>query len=527
MSRKPLAMSRIRQVLGLYQNNRTIREIARITGISRNSVRKYIREYGECEDVTAIDDTALGSIVHPAEAGAFNSARHVALVEHFGKEKSPLVKRRGNKQVIWEEYRLAHPDGYSYSQYCLLWRQYLKGMDISLPRHYGPGEVIEIDFAGSKLGYVDSETGEVVDCEIFLGVMVFSGLVFCRAVLTQQFPEVAACIGRMLAAFGGVPTGYIICDNMATLVKKAGREEPVLTDACEQMAEHYGTCFSPTRPYEPTDKPYIERSVSIAYDRIYTPLRHRTFHSLSELNAAITAQVEKLNARPFRKSPLSRMQLFTEHEQPLLRPMPASLFTPRLLRMGTVGKNNHVYIIHETSKVMYHYSVPWQYIGQRVRIYYDRDTVEVYLDDLTRQRIAVHRREGTAIYTTAGEHVPPSHRAIVAQRGWTNDYFYRIADAIGPCTRLAIERIIARYPNRTQAYRTCIALVKLNQKDGFSGRLEAACRRLEYVEKPSLNMVKNILAKGLDRAPADLFSEQGDKPVQPPHGNIRGKDAYR
>lgn len=61
------AMSRIRQVLGLYQNNRAIREIVRITGISRNSVRKYIREYGECEDITAIDDTALGSIVNPAE----------------------------------------------------------------------------------------------------------------------------------------------------------------------------------------------------------------------------------------------------------------------------------------------------------------------------------------------------------------------------------------------------------------------------------------------------------------------------
>lgn len=87
----------------------------------------------ECEDITAIDDTALGSIVHPAETGAFNSERHVALVEHFSKEKGHLVKRRGNKQVIWEEYRLAHPDGYSYSQYCLLWRQYLKGMDISLP----------------------------------------------------------------------------------------------------------------------------------------------------------------------------------------------------------------------------------------------------------------------------------------------------------------------------------------------------------------------------------------------------------
>ncbi len=115
------------------------------------------------------------------------------------------------------------------------------------------------------------------------------------------------------------------------------------------------------------------------------------------------------------------------------------------------------------------------------------------------------------------------HLAVKETRGWSNDYFYSLADRVGPATRGVIEKLIARQPNRTQAYRTCMTLLSLNKKDGTAGRLEAACMRVSEVPRPSLSMIQNILIKGLDRAPEELTKT----PFTPPqHQNIRGKLNY-
>ena len=43
----------------------------------------------------------------------------------------------------------------------------------------------------------------------------------------------------------------------------------------------------PARVRQARDKALVENAVRLAYQRIYAPLRDRTFHSLDELNAAI------------------------------------------------------------------------------------------------------------------------------------------------------------------------------------------------------------------------------------------------
>jgi len=55
-------------------------------------------------------------------------------------------------------------------------------------------------------------------------------------------------------------------------------------------------------------------------------LRHQRFFSLAELNAAITALVEDLNARPMRKLGVSRRQLFEQLDQPALSSLPSEPF---------------------------------------------------------------------------------------------------------------------------------------------------------------------------------------------------------
>jgi hypothetical protein len=47
---------------------------------------------------------------------------------------------------------------------------------------HNPGELLEIDFAGSKLHYVN-EDGEIIECPVLVAVLPFSGYSFRRSLM--------------------------------------------------------------------------------------------------------------------------------------------------------------------------------------------------------------------------------------------------------------------------------------------------------------------------------------------------------
>ncbi|MBK7608842.1 MAG: transposase [Saprospiraceae bacterium] len=176
---------------------------------------------------------------------------------------------------------------------------------------HDPGAEAMVDFAGKKLSYVDLSTGEVISCQVFIGVLPCSGLMFCKAVPSQNTFDFNDCINAMLKYYGGSPK-TILCDNLKTAVSRPSRYEPVFTELCYQLGEHYKSCFSATRPYKPRDKAMAERCVQIAYNHIYAPLRHNTYYSLKELNAAIIECLDKLNLKKYKGSSYSRKELYLE-----------------------------------------------------------------------------------------------------------------------------------------------------------------------------------------------------------------------
>jgi transposase len=64
-----------------------------------------------------------------------------------------------------------HPDGYGYSQYCYLLNDYLKHKEVSMHLEYQAADMIMIDFAGKKQRYVDTQTGEIIQCHVFVGIL--------------------------------------------------------------------------------------------------------------------------------------------------------------------------------------------------------------------------------------------------------------------------------------------------------------------------------------------------------------------
>lgn len=143
MAQQPIAMEQVKQIFQLNEQGVSIREIVRRTGISRNSVRKYLNR------LKAINTAAgkhLASCAYSSDIAELEAERLCHLTAHFKATSSELSKTGVTRQLLWQEYLAEHPDGYSYSRYCHHMEQYLKNRDLSMHLEYDPGDMIMIDF---------------------------------------------------------------------------------------------------------------------------------------------------------------------------------------------------------------------------------------------------------------------------------------------------------------------------------------------------------------------------------------------
>ena len=186
-----------------------------------------------------------------------------------------------------------------------------------------PGEKLMIDFAGDTIKCT-MHNGEIKSYQVFVAVLSYSGYTYVEATESQNQYDLLRCIENALKFFGGTPQ-YIISDNLKSCVTKYNRYEPELTELMNQFCLHYQTAIIPARPAKPKDKPSVERHVRLVYERIYAPLRKRSFGGLKDLNEAFFCLVDKHNELKFRLGDKTRLALFNEFEKDLLSSLPSAL----------------------------------------------------------------------------------------------------------------------------------------------------------------------------------------------------------
>lgn len=522
MAQKTIDMNLAKQVQRLRNDDVPIKEIARRVGISRNTVKKYLRlmevlpEQIEGKQTIIVPDKELAAIIYNNDVAPTAGKRIEDLAKHFEYAKKERHKTGINNQILWIEYLEQYPDGYQYSQYCNLFRRYLKNNDPVFHWEYEPGMFTQVDFAGKTLVYVNKQTGEVISCQVFVAILPFSGLIFCIAVSSQQTADFACCINEMVKYIGGL-TKTILCDNLRTAVTKADKYEPVFTELCYALSDHYNTTFSATRPAKPTDKAMVENAVKIVYTNIYAPLRKEIPGSLEELNRHVRKWLDILNLKPYKGSSESRRDIFVREEQQVLKLLPETPYLLKKCQEVTLQQNYYVQLPDNK----HYYSVPHEHIGHLLLAYYNSRTVEVYYNY---ERIAFHVRSSTEPkYNRIHEHMPENHQHMVKARGWTTEELLKKAGWVGEYTQQAADRIIHSSIFPDQNYKACNTMILL-QKKYSKQRLEAACRRAANVRRPTLRLIRNILSNGLDKQPL-LFDEEEKK--IPGHENIRGSEEYK
>ena len=120
MPAKRLSMRKIKDVLRLcWSQGLSKRHTARSCGISRPAVDEYLRRAAAAglrwPLPVELDDGALERLLLPLSPSVTETAREAPDWSAVHRE----LKRPGvTLQLLWHEYRQAHPHGYQYTWFC-------------------------------------------------------------------------------------------------------------------------------------------------------------------------------------------------------------------------------------------------------------------------------------------------------------------------------------------------------------------------------------------------------------------------
>ena len=514
MPRKRLSMRKIREVLRLkYSCNCSIRKISESCGIGKGTVGDYLNR-AQAAGLNwplpdTLSDTSLEQQLFPSTAPQVSSSRFVPDFHDVHKELQS--RKHVTLNLLWQEYKEQHPDGYQYSWFCHSYRDWAARLDVVMRHEHRAGEKLFVDYTGQTVGIVDSETGEIHNAQIFVAVMGASNYTYAEATLSQKIEDWIGSHVRAFSYIGGVPEA-VVPDNLKSGVSKTCRYEPDINPTYNDLARHYQTVILPARVRKPRDKAKAEAGVLLVERWILARLRKHTFFSLADLNREIGKLLQLLNNRPFKKLTGSRQSLFEEIDKPALKSLPASSYELAYWKKATVHLDYHVEVDG------YFYSVPYTLAKKKLDIRYTQNTVECFYSN---KRVASHLRQvPRGRHATTKEHMPLSHQKYLE---WTPERFKRWAAKIGSETATLTELILLKRTHPQQAYRTLLGILRLGKSYGEK-RLEAACKRAVHINSFSYKSVESILKSGLDQKP---LPEENNKKEPVKHKNIRGAKYYK
>ena len=403
-------------------------------------------------------------------------------------------------------------DIYQYSQFCELYRLWVKKLNVVMRQDHKAGEKVFVDYCGATVSVTDPHTGEIKEAQVFVAVLGASNYTYAEATWSQGLFDWICAHVHAFEYFGGVPE-VIVPDNLRSGVSHACYYEPDLNPTYLAMADYYTTAIIPARVRKPKDKAKVEAGVALVQRWILGRLRHETFFSLTSLNARIKELLIWLNSHPFQKLEGARQSLFATIDKPALKPLPQEPYEYAEWKKARVSVDYHIEVDR------HYYSVPYQLYGRQVDVRITADTIECFYQG---NRVASHiHSDEKGRHTTVTEHMPKAHQAYVE---WTPQRLITWAAKSGEHVKALVETILAQRRHPQQGFRSALGIMRLGKHYG-NDRLDAACKRALGIGASSYKSIDSILKHGLDRIELKKQDDVLQGPVE--HTNIRGSAYYQ
>lgn len=510
-----LSMKKIKDILQLkYITELSCRQISRGVNVPRSTVSDYCKRFEitqySIDEFLAFEEDHIYEILFPEKKlPRLSKERPLPDVEYIHKE---IAKKDVTFELLWQEYKELHPNGYACSQFKEHYYRYKRKLNPSMRQTYIPGEKLFIDYSGLTVPIVDSRTGEIHKAQIFVCVLGASGYTFVHATPSQKKEDFILSHVLAYEFFGGVPK-INVPDNLKSAIISNNRNGIVFNESYAELARHYNCTIEPARPRKPQDKGMVEQGVQAIQRWILAVLRDRTFFSVNELNEAIATLLDKYNNKVIKRLDKNRTQLFEENDKPYLQALPANRFVYKEFKVATVNIDYHV----ELLKCFY--SVPFRYLKEKVEIKYSTTHLEVYHKS---KLIATHPRlYKTNATSTLKEHMPLNHQ--YQHEKMNPQRLKNWAASVGSNAKMFVEKKLehAEYP--TNAYRGIIAILSLEKIYGKPD-LNLALGYASSINTGTVKSIRSILDKKLYLQAVNNYTVS---PTTPTHDNIRGSEYYK
>ena len=278
----------ISEVIRRWQAGNSRRHIASGTGLSKDTVGRYISAAEALEmsrEGPAHTEEQLSRLAAIGRSGPRQSA--VPTEDKLAPWADQVYQwLTGDRlQVTRVQELLAErgcPGSYA-SLHRFVARRNWRGRSRSTVRmeDTAPGEVAELDFG--RLGLVpDPETGRRRTVWALIVVLAYSRHSFVWPTFSQNLEDIIAGLEAAWSFFGGIPR-YLVMDNFPAAVVGADALHPRFTRGFLEYSQHRGFICDPARVRHPKDKPHVERGVQYVRERFF---RGSNFASLEEMRLA-------------------------------------------------------------------------------------------------------------------------------------------------------------------------------------------------------------------------------------------------
>ncbi len=486
MSYREVSVIEVREMLRLWLEGRGFREVARLSGTDRKTVRRYVDRARACGldrdgDACQLTDELLAAViagVRPSRPNGKSQAWETidgqrAQIQAWLKQDLTLTKVHtllGRRGVV-VSYRTLHR--YATTELGFGQRQ------VTVPvADCEPGAELQVDFG--RLGLLtDTEDGRrrVVHGLIFTAV--YSRHMFVWPTYRQTLNEVIAGFEAAWAFFGGV-FAVAIPDNMKAIVDRADATDPKLNDAFREYAQARGFAVDPTRIRSPRDKPRVERCVQYVRSNFFAGEDFQNLHDCRVRAEQWCGQVAGMRIHGTTR--LRPAEVFATDELPQLKPVPDEVFDIPTWTHPKVARDRHVQVARAL------YSVPGELVGKRLDARVDAHTVKLYWRG---ELIKVHPVVGPGRRHTDPADLP-AEVSVYAMRDLNT--LQRKAAAHGTHVGVYAAAVL-EHPLPWTKMRQVYRLLGLVRRHGAEA-VDDACRRALDAEVIDVGLIERMLTRG-------------------------------
>lgn len=373
MGREVKNMTDICRIVDLYELCKSKRQVARETGASPNTVRKYLSLVKRVREGTATEILPKHREIHQPPRVVTPGV--LEKIHQYLKENQDLPKKQ--RLTAKRIHELLRKDGIrigysSVKQETADWKKEHGPREVYILQEPKQGDRAEFDWGRVDLCIAGEwskyhSAGMVLNHSLYRVSRLYSRETLLEVIQAHMefFNEINAVPPRM------------VYDQMSTVYNSKTKQ---INERFLEFATHYG--FTPVicNPGSPQEKGTDEQS--IGYVRRMAFAERTSFETLDAANAWLQQRLLEINSQPVHRRDMTPIEGL-ERERPSMHPLPVLEFSNYLLVRASISK--YSFVTCDTN----FYSVPDTYRPRHITLRLYENTIELLDGDTV---IATHQR---------------------------------------------------------------------------------------------------------------------------------------